>query len=127
MEHLAWYELLLLFFAASFLGWVLETAAADIKQKKFVNRGLVTGPFCVMYHDGTFNGRAGRIAWYLVVFIFCNLCDGGGMDRGSPDRTVISSAMVGLFREKRELGRLYLPGCFCVLGCSGICDGDLGK
>ena len=49
MEHLAWYELLLLFFAASFLGWVLETAAADIKQKKFVNRGLVTGPFCVMY------------------------------------------------------------------------------
>ena len=49
MEHLAWYELLLLFFAASFLGWMLETAAADIKQKKFVNRGLVTGPFCVMY------------------------------------------------------------------------------
>ena len=49
MEHLTWYELLLLFFAASFLGWVLETAAADIKQKKFVNRGLVTGPFCVMY------------------------------------------------------------------------------
>ena len=49
MEYLAWYELLLLFFAASFLGWVLETAAADIKQKKFVNRGLVTGPFCVMY------------------------------------------------------------------------------
>lgn len=49
MEHLAWYELLLLFFAASFLGWVLETATADIKQKKFVNRGLVTGPFCVMY------------------------------------------------------------------------------
>ena len=45
MEHLAWYELLLLFFAASFLGWVLETAVADIKQKKFVNRGLVTGPF----------------------------------------------------------------------------------
>ena len=44
MEHLAWYELLLLFFAASFLGWVLETAVADIKQKKFVNRGLVTGP-----------------------------------------------------------------------------------
>lgn len=118
MEHLAWYELLLLFFAASFLGWVLETAAADIKQKKICkswsgDRSVLRD---VWYHDGTFNGRAGRIAWYLVVFIFCNLCDGGGMDRGSPDRTVISSAMVGLFREKRELGRLYLPGCFCVLG-----------
>lgn len=129
MEHLAWYELLLLFFAASFLGWVLETAAADIKQKKFVNRGLVTGPFCVMYGITTvlLTVGLGRIAWYLVVFIFRNLCDGGGMDRGSPDRTVISSAMVGLFREKREFGWLYLPGCFCVLGCSGICDGDLGK
>lgn len=33
MEHLAWYELLLLFFAASFLGWVLETAA-EISNRK---------------------------------------------------------------------------------------------
>ena len=72
MEHLAWYELLLLFFAASFLGWVLETATADIKQKKICkswsgDRSVLRD---VWYHDGTFNGRAWRIAWYLGCFYF---------------------------------------------------------
>nr|WP_294527317.1 putative ABC transporter permease [uncultured Blautia sp.] len=43
------YELLRLFFAYSFLGWVLETVTATLKQRKFSNRGLVNGPFCVMY------------------------------------------------------------------------------
>lgn len=43
------YELLWLFLAYSFLGWVLETAAAAVKQKKFVNRGMINGPFCIIY------------------------------------------------------------------------------
>ncbi len=43
------YELLWLFFAYSFLGWVLETAAAAVRQKKFVNRGVINGPFCIIY------------------------------------------------------------------------------
>lgn len=43
------YELLWLFFLYSFAGWVLETAAAALKQRRFVNRGLVNGPFCVIY------------------------------------------------------------------------------
>lgn len=43
------YELLWLFFAYSFLGWVLETVVAAAKQKRFVNRGLINGPFCVIY------------------------------------------------------------------------------
>lgn len=43
------YELLWLFFAYSFLGWVLETIVAATKQKRFVNRGLINGPFCVIY------------------------------------------------------------------------------
>ena len=33
----------------SFLGWVLETVTATLRQRKFSNRGLVNGPFCVMY------------------------------------------------------------------------------
>ena len=44
-----WDELFWLFFAYSFLGWVMETAAAAVKQKKFVNRGLINGPFCIIY------------------------------------------------------------------------------
>lgn len=43
------YELLWLFFIISFLGWILETVTAAVKQKKFVNRGLINAPFCVLY------------------------------------------------------------------------------
>lgn len=43
------YELLLLFFAYAFLGWILETVTAAFKQKRFVNRGLINGPICVTY------------------------------------------------------------------------------
>ncbi len=43
------YELLWLFIVYSFAGWVLETIFAAAKQKHFVNRGLINGPFCVTY------------------------------------------------------------------------------
>ena len=43
------YEILWLFFAGSFGGWCLETVRAAFKRKRFVNRGLVNGPFCVIY------------------------------------------------------------------------------
>lgn len=43
------YELLWLFFACAFLGWGLEVLIAATKQKRFVNRGLVNGPLCVIY------------------------------------------------------------------------------
>ena len=42
-------ELLWLFLLYSFLGWTLETAAGTIRQKRFVNRGFTTGPFCMVY------------------------------------------------------------------------------
>lgn len=42
-------ELLWLFLLYSFLGWVLETAVGTIRQKRFVNRGFTTGPFCTVY------------------------------------------------------------------------------
>lgn len=43
------YELLWLFFVYSFLGWILETVTAALKKKRFINRGLVNGPLCVIY------------------------------------------------------------------------------
>ena len=49
MNHYTGYELLWLFFIYSFGGWVLETISATLKQRKFANRGLVNGPFCVLY------------------------------------------------------------------------------
>lgn len=42
-------DLLLLFFIYSFIGWVLETVVGSIRHKVFTNKGLVTGPFCVIY------------------------------------------------------------------------------
>ena len=43
------YELIWLFFAYSFLGWILETIGAAARQRRFVNRGLVNAPLCVIY------------------------------------------------------------------------------
>lgn len=41
--------LIYLFIVYSFLGWVFETTIAAIKRKRFVNRGIINGPFCVIY------------------------------------------------------------------------------
>lgn len=49
MNHLTGYELLWLFFFYSFAGWILETIAATIKQRRFANRGLINGPLCIIY------------------------------------------------------------------------------
>lgn len=46
------YELLWLFFIYGFLGWVLETVVAAAKQKRFVNKGLINGPCCMLYGVG---------------------------------------------------------------------------
>lgn len=43
------YELLVIFFVYSFLGWIGETVYATIRQKKFANRGLINGPLCIIY------------------------------------------------------------------------------
>ena len=59
------YEVLWLFFVSSFLGWVLETVAAAVKQKRFVNRGLINGPFCVLYGTGI-----------VIVMVFCQELQG---------------------------------------------------
>lgn len=42
-------DLLLLLFAYAFLGWVMETVVATIKEKGYRNRGFATGPFCFIY------------------------------------------------------------------------------
>ena len=42
-------ELLWLLLVYSFLGWTIETVIGTIKNKKFINRGFSTGPFCLVY------------------------------------------------------------------------------
>ncbi len=43
------FELLWLFILYSFMGWVMETVATALKKRRFSNRGLVNGPFCIIY------------------------------------------------------------------------------
>ncbi|MDO5348916.1 MAG: putative ABC transporter permease [Lachnospiraceae bacterium] len=51
MNHTG-YELLWIFLSYSFLGWLLETIAAAVKHKRFLNRGVLTGPVCTVYGIG---------------------------------------------------------------------------
>lgn len=44
-----WKELVWIFFLYSFLGWTLETVFAAVKQRKFVNRGFLNAPVCIIY------------------------------------------------------------------------------
>lgn len=43
------YTALWLFFCGSLLGWLGETAAAALKERKYVDRSLLFGPVCVVY------------------------------------------------------------------------------
>lgn len=43
------YEIAILFFVYSFLGWIGETIAVTVKGKSFANRGFASGPFCFIY------------------------------------------------------------------------------
>ncbi len=42
-------ELLWLLLVYSLVGWIIETVVGSLKHKKFVNRGFLTGPFCLVY------------------------------------------------------------------------------
>ncbi|MBR3161895.1 MAG: putative ABC transporter permease [Bacilli bacterium] len=43
----------LIFFIYSTLGWIAETIYTSIKEKKFVNRGFLIGPYCPIYGCGS--------------------------------------------------------------------------
>ncbi|PYG86895.1 putative membrane protein [Ruminiclostridium sufflavum DSM 19573] len=48
----AYLDLLMYFSIYSFLGWVMETVFASLKEKKLVNRGFLSGFFCPIYGFG---------------------------------------------------------------------------
>ncbi len=49
MGESIFYQLLWLFLLYSFIGWLGETCITVIKTKLFSNRGILSGPFCVVY------------------------------------------------------------------------------
>ena len=50
MEYL--YNLVLLFFLYSFLGWIIEVTLKYRQYHRFINRGFLIGPYCPIYGSG---------------------------------------------------------------------------
>lgn len=47
-----WMQWLFLFFFYSFFGWCFESTYVSLKERKFVNRGFIRGPFLPLYGTG---------------------------------------------------------------------------
>lgn len=59
MEQITKY--ILMFFFYSFAGWCLESTYCSIGEKRFVNRGFLTGPLCPIY---------GTAALVIIILIY---------------------------------------------------------
>lgn len=59
MENIIKYILLFFFYSAA--GWCLETTYCSIGEKRFINRGFLTGPLCPIY---------GTAALVLIILIY---------------------------------------------------------
>lgn len=64
------------FFIYSFIGWAWETALFTVKDKRFVNRGFLNGPFCPVYGFGALlfllvlnNIHASLLVLFLVAVV----------------------------------------------------------
>lgn len=47
-----WYEILWFFLIYSFVGWIIGTSGAALKEKKFIDVGFLFGPWCPCYGFG---------------------------------------------------------------------------
>ena len=46
------FDIYILFWIYSFLGWIIETFWVSYKSQKFINRGFFLGPYCPIYGTG---------------------------------------------------------------------------
>lgn len=68
------YQLIFIILVYSFIGWVAETIVADLVYHRFVNRGFLNGPVCLIY--GISAALMGIVFWELkdytlYLFIGC--------------------------------------------------------
>lgn len=65
-------KLFFFFILYSVLGWIYETALCSLREKRFVNRGFLNGPYCPIYGAGSimFLLILGREKSPLLIFIF---------------------------------------------------------
>lgn len=70
---MTFYQIVFLFFAYSFLGWVGEVLFTAVVHRKYQDRGVLSGPLCLLYGVGglviTFALGDIREGWFfLLVF-----------------------------------------------------------
>ena len=68
------YQLIFIILVYSFIGWIAETIVADLVYHRFVNRGFLNGPVCLIY--GISAALMGIVFWELkdytlYLFIGC--------------------------------------------------------
>ena len=49
---MTFYSFLFLFFAYSFLGWVGEVLYTAVTRRRYQDRGVLSGPLCILYGIG---------------------------------------------------------------------------
>lgn len=101
------YEMMWLFFVYSFLGWIFETVTAAVRQRRFVNRGLVNAPLCLIYGVSA-----------VMVTLFCGELKGFWLFAGSVILTTVIEWSAGHLIEK-----LYQEKWWDYSGLWGNLDG----
>ena len=69
---MTFYQIVFLFFAYSFLGWVGEVLFTAVVHRKYQDRGVLSGPLCLLYGVGglviTFALGDIREGWFSAVY-----------------------------------------------------------
>jgi hypothetical protein len=133
MNYYTGYELLWLFFIYSFGGWVLETISATLKQRKFANRGLVNGPFCVLYGLTAIAMTVGlqelRGIWlFIFATVYATVAEwvsGHLIEKVHLDRTAAYHQRRRKPRYQMEPGWIYLSSGFTILGCARLSGSEM--
>ena len=75
---------IILFFAFSFLGWLMEVMVVIFKERKIVNRGFLIGPCCPIYGFGGLimtlllqNIKNNPILLFLLSLLICSVLEYG--------------------------------------------------
>ena len=73
---------IILFFAFSFLGWLMEVMMVILKERKIVNRGFLIGPYCPIYGFGGLimtlllqNIKNNPILLFLLSLLICSVLE----------------------------------------------------
>lgn len=76
------YYIFMLFIIYSFIGWILEIIYTFFREKKFVNRGFLMGPYCPIYGIGFIlillllnNYKHNPIVLFVMSMFICSILE----------------------------------------------------